>query len=42
MRRGPSSRKIWASSKDFAFVAKLGIELGVMKQPIDASKLTIG
>jgi NitT/TauT family transport system substrate-binding protein len=27
--------------KDFAFVAKLGIELGVMKQPIDASKLTI-
>jgi NitT/TauT family transport system substrate-binding protein len=27
--------------KDFDFVAKLGVELGVMKQPIDASKLII-
>jgi NitT/TauT family transport system substrate-binding protein len=28
-------------AKDFDFVAKLGLELGVMKQPIDASKLII-
>jgi NitT/TauT family transport system substrate-binding protein len=27
--------------KDFDFVAKLGLELGVMKQPIDATKLII-
>jgi NitT/TauT family transport system substrate-binding protein len=26
-------------AKDFDFVAKLGLELGVMKQPVDASKL---
>jgi len=26
-------------AKDFEFVAKLGLELGVMKQPVDASKL---
>lgn len=27
--------------KDFEFVAKLGVELGVMKQPVDAAKLII-
>lgn len=29
------------SAKDFDFVAKLGLELGVMKQPIDAAKLIV-
>ncbi len=28
-------------AKDFEFVAKLGLELGVMKQPVDASKLIV-
>jgi NitT/TauT family transport system substrate-binding protein len=28
-------------AKDFDFVAKLGLELGVMKQPVDASKLIV-
>ncbi len=27
--------------KDFDFVAKLGVELGVMKQPVDAAKLIV-
>jgi hypothetical protein len=27
--------------KDFDFVAKLGTELGVMKQPVDAAKLIV-
>jgi NitT/TauT family transport system substrate-binding protein len=29
------------SAEDFDFVAKLGLELGVMKQPIDAAKLIV-
>ena len=28
-------------AKDFDFVAKLGVELGVMKQPVDAAKLIV-
>jgi NitT/TauT family transport system substrate-binding protein len=40
----PTSMATFATkleAKDFDFVAKLGVELGVMKQPVDAAKLIV-